>query len=98
MAPVKLSDAQRCLLLCIDEFAEPGDGWGEVELQYFIRRPLPEKFLSNETPTARIVANALRRRGLIYEHGGPELTQAGRDVLMTGRLDWRPDGTECPPF
>jgi hypothetical protein len=95
MPAVKLTDAQRCLLRVIDDLGSTRDSvdWTAVDVEYFRRRPLPD-VKRDYTPTARIVANALRRRGLIYEHGGPELTQAGSDELMTGRLDWLPDGRE----
>lgn len=88
MTRPKLTDSQRCMLRCIDDFAAPDDGWAEVELQFSCIRGLPQNL---EAATCERVILALKRKGLIGDDG-PELTDAGQAEMVFGRTEWQPDG------
>lgn len=86
---IKLTTAQRCMLRAIDDFADPGSGWAEVETQFMANRSLP-RYL--EMAICKSVGDALVRKGLIVDEEGPQLTALGREVLSIGRTEWRDDG------
>lgn len=87
----KLTDAQRCMLRCIAEYGEPGDGWAPIEASFFDHRAIP-RYL--ELSTSKRVGDALIRKGLIVQtdDGGPALTNAGVTEFALGNAEWLPDG------
>lgn len=87
---MNLTEAQRRMLRAIDTRAAPQGGWAEVELEFISHSSVPQYL---ESITCFRVGEALRRKGLIEEDGGPVLTAIGVEALQVGRIAWRRDGT-----
>ena len=87
----KLTAAQRRMLRAIDDYAEEGSGWAEVELQFLSNSAVP-RYL--EASICKSVGDALVRKALIVDNDGPQLTELGREALLVGRTEWRGDGRE----
>lgn len=92
---MRFTDAQRRLLKVIDDFAEPGEGWGEVQLQFIERSPRLPKNL--EGSTFQKVFAALVARGLCSTppniSDGPVLTPKGERLMHDhGRINWTESG------
>ena len=76
---IRLTDAQKAMLRAIDDYADEGSGWAEVELHFLYARPQP-RFL--EMAICKSIGDALIRKGLIVDADGPRLTDAGREALI----------------
>jgi hypothetical protein len=80
---MKISKAQRVALTVIGWAGEDGyadQGWAEANLQLSCQLKVPDQLVWS---TCDRIFDALQRKGLIRDEGGPVLTETGRALISS---------------